>query len=124
MIILYNRLIIYVHVHPRTYPHTLCICTFAKIYLDVTETTYNTVHTTHNTARHLRPLIMAFDTLVAIGHCALRDSRKRKVNRWIDISILCFIGCYSANGSILIKCAEDFLLHLLLVKINEVLKEA
>lgn len=112
-----------IHIHT----HTLCIYTFAKIYLDVTETTHNIITQSiwkYNTAKHLRPLIMAFDTLAAIGHCAFGESRKRQENRWTDISILCSTGCYSANGSMLIKCSEDFLLHLLLIKINELLKEA
>lgn len=62
----------YTHIHT----HTLCIYTFAKIYLDVTETTHNIITQSiwkYNTAKHLRPLIMAFDTLAAIGHCALRE---------------------------------------------------
>lgn len=97
------------------------------MYLIITETTHNIITQSiwkYNTGRHLRPLIMAFDTLTAIGHCALRDNRKRKMNRWINISILFFTGCCSANGRMLIKCSEDFLFHLLLIKINEVLKEA
>lgn len=33
-------------------------------------------------------------------------------------------GCCSVNGRMLIKCSEDFCLHLLLIKINEALKQA
>lgn len=48
----------------------------------------------------------------------------RAMSRWAEISILSFTGCYSVNGSMLIKCSEDFCLHLLLIKINEALKQA
>lgn len=41
-----------------------------------------------------------------------------------SISFLCCTGCCSVNGSTLIKCSEDFCLHLLLIKINVALKPA
>lgn len=67
-----------------THIHTLCVYTYAKIYLDVTETTHNSVTQSigkHNTAKYFRPLIMPIDTLTAIVHCALRDLGRGK---WTD----------------------------------------
>lgn len=65
---------------------------------------------------------MLIDSNAAI---ALPWRLEGEANEQMDrISILCSTGCCSVNRSPLIKCSEDFCLHLLLIKINEALKQA
>lgn len=81
---------------------------------------YMKVHTT----KHVRPLIVFIHTEDAIScsacHGRLEGEAKEQMYR---ISILCSTGCCSVNDSTLIKCSADFHLHLLLIKINEALKQ-